>query len=73
MTEKERKFKMLAENRTRKAIKMIKLVGNLANKSHYSFSKMDADKICSALQNEITAVKARFKSKKSREDVDFTL
>ena len=73
MNDKEKNFKILGENRTRKAIKMIKLVGNLANKSHYSYSKADADKICNALQNEITAVKARFKSKKSREDIDFTL
>tara|TARA_Y100000768_G_scaffold354660_1_gene307782 strand:+ start:278 stop:499 length:222 start_codon:yes stop_codon:yes gene_type:complete len=73
MKDKERNFKILGESRTRKAIKMIKLVGNLANKSHYSYSKADADKICNALQNEITAVKARFKSKKSREDIDFTL
>tara|TARA_B100000767_G_C19710913_1_gene512715 strand:- start:863 stop:1084 length:222 start_codon:yes stop_codon:yes gene_type:complete len=73
MNEKEKRFKSLAESRTRKALKMIKLVGNLANRSHYEFHKAEADKIINALQNEVTAVKARFKSKKSREDIDFTL
>ena len=29
MNEKEKKFRMLAENRVRKTLKMIKLVGNL--------------------------------------------
>ena len=73
MNDKEKKFKSLAENRTRKALKMIKLVGNLANRSHYDFQKSEADKIIKALRNEISAVEAGFKSKKSREDIDFSL
>ena len=73
MNDKEKKFKLLAENRVRKTLKMIKLVGNLANKTHYEYSKAEADKITNALQNEITSVKSRFKSKRSREDIDFTL
>ena len=73
MNEKEKKFKMLAENRVRKTLKMIKLVGNLANRTHYEYSKIEADKITNALQNEVTAIKSRFKSKRSREDIDFTL
>ena len=73
MNEKEKKFKMLAENRVRKTLKMIKLVGNLANRTHYEYSKAEADKITNALQNEVTSIKSRFKSKRSREDTDFTL
>ncbi len=73
MNEKEKKFRMLAENRVRKALKMIKLVGNLANRTHYEYSKAEADKITHALQNEVTSIKSRFKSKRSREDTDFTL
>ena len=73
MNEKEKKFRMLAENRVRKTLKMIKLVGNLANRAHYEYSKAEADKITNALQNEVTSIKSRFKSKRSREDTDFTL
>lgn len=73
MNNKEKKFKALAESRTRKALKMIKLVGNLANRSHYDFQKSEADKIIKALRNEITSIESRFRSKKSREDIDFTL
>ena len=71
--EKEENFRKLAESRVRKALKMIKLVGNLANRTHYEYSKMQADKITNALQSEVTSVKSRFKSKRSREDIDFTL
>ena len=73
MKDKEEKFKKLAEPRVRKALKMIKLVGNLANRAHYEYSKIQTDKIITALQNEVTAIKSRFKSKRSREDTDFTL
>ena len=73
MKEKEENFRKLAESRVRKALKMIKLVGNLANRTHYEYSKAEADKITNALQNEVTSIKSRFKSKRSREDTDFTL
>ena len=73
MSNKETKFKKLGESRVRKTLKMIKLVANLANKGRYDYSKKDADKIIRALTNELNAVKARFKSKSTSENIEFTL
>ena len=73
MLSKEAKFKKLGESRVRKTLKMIKLVANLANKGRYDYSKKDADKIIRALTNELNAVKARFKSKSTSENIEFTL
>ena len=73
MLNKEAKFKKLGESRVRKTLKMIKLVANLANKARYDYSKRDADKIIRALTNELTAARARFKSKSTSENIEFTL
>ena len=56
------KFKELAEKRVNKTIKDIRLVGNLANKSNYSYTEGDAQKICAALEQEIKSLKAKFLS-----------
>ena len=42
---KKEKFKELAENRVKKALKLLKLIGNLANKTHYDYSTQDSNKI----------------------------
>lgn len=54
------KFIELAENRVSRAIKDIRLIGNLANRSNYSYSADDSRKIIKALKDEIDALKARF-------------
>ncbi len=73
MSKKNDKFKELAENRVRKAIKLLKLIGNLANKTHYDYSSHDANKIISVLRNEVKNIETRFKSKNSTDDNDFKL
>ena len=73
MTEKEQRFKTLAESRVKKALKMIKLVSNLANKAHYDYTKSDTQKIVKALHDEVTGVRTRFNSKNTRDDTDFKL
>lgn len=57
---KREKFVRLAENRTNKAIEMIRLLGNLANKSSYDYTRADAEKIFKALENEIDQAKRNF-------------
>lgn len=57
---KRDKFKSLAENRTNSAIKQIRLIGNLSNKSSYSYEEKDVLKIYNALSSEIKAMKERF-------------
>jgi len=56
------RFVKLAEARVTKAIKSIQLVGNLSDKSNYSYDEADAKKIISALSREVSAVKTRFSS-----------
>jgi len=59
-SERRKKFVHLAENRVAKALKQIRLIGNLSNKGNYSYSHQDAEKIVAALNREIRAMKARF-------------
>ena len=54
------KFVELAEKRVNKALKDIRLIGNLSNKSNYSYSEHDAKKILKVLKDEIELLKARF-------------
>ncbi len=72
--EKDRKkFVELAEKRVRRALKDIKLIGNLSNRSNYMYTEEDAKKINRALQNAITELKARFERKGEDEEVEFKL
>ena len=58
--DKRQKFEELAEKRVNKAIKQLKLVGNLSNKNNYSFNEDDAQIIIRALTDEIKLLKIRF-------------
>jgi hypothetical protein len=66
---KRRKFVELAEKRVSNSIKSISLIGNLANKNNYIYNNDDVKKILTALQDEIKAVEARFKSNPSNEKI----
>ena len=61
--QKEENFKRLAENRTNKIIDMLNLLGNLSNKSNYSYSEEQVDAIFDAIQNELDAQRNRFAKK----------
>ena len=71
--EKREKFVKLAENRTRNAMKAIRVIGKLGNKNAYQFDEMDVQKIVRALTKEIEALKARMSSNSGKESVDFKL
>ena len=60
MTDRE-KFQDLAEKRVNNAIKQIRLIGNLSNKSNYSYNDKQVKKIVSALSLELNQLKVRFK------------
>ena len=49
MARTREKFKELAEKRVIRAVKDLRLIGNLANKNNYVFEPADADKIIAAL------------------------
>ena len=67
------KFVSLGEKRVTKAIKDLRLIGNLSNKSNYSYTEKDVKKIISALENEVRNLKRRFTTDKESNDVIFKL
>lgn len=60
MDAKRDNFVRLAEKRVNRALKDIHLIGNLSNRSAYSFTDEDVKKIFSTLQRELDVAKARF-------------
>ncbi len=67
------KFKELAEKRVNRAIKDIRLIGNLSNRGNYSYTDQDAKKIYAALKKALEEMKSRFDSKGASEDESFKL
>lgn len=67
------KFVALAEKRTVNAIKAIRLVAKLGNRSHYDYSDADVRKIISVFNKEIDHLKAKMSSSKDGTDIDFKL
>jgi hypothetical protein len=72
-TDKRQKFVKLAENRTRNAIKAIRVIGKLGNKHAYQFDDSDVQKIARALNKEVEALKARMTQSGSKDAVEFSL
>ena len=62
-------FVELANKRVPKALKALDLVGNLANRSNYSYSKEQSEKIKKALKSKVNEVCRRFDDSKSDENV----
>lgn len=70
---KREKFVQLAESRTVNAIRAIRVIGKLGNKSHYLYDDADVKKIVGALTKEIDALKARLTEQGGRVAVEFKL
>lgn len=70
MKDKKNKFIELAKHRVNKTIKSIQLIGNLSNKSHYSYTSEQVSQMMSALDKEIRLVKEKFKNTKKSEKKD---
>jgi len=67
------KFIELAESRVNRAIKDLRLIGNLSNRSAYEFTEQDVTKMFRAIQQELEAAKSRFSQKKSVANDSFRL
>lgn len=67
------KFKELAEKRVTRALKHIKLIGNLSNRSNYSYTDADVKKIHNVLKEAVAEMKARFDAKGASADESFKL
>jgi len=72
MEEKELKFERLAEKRVSDAIKRLRLIGNLSNKSNYSYKDDHVKQIIDALESELKLLKAKFKDDLEQEIVSFS-
>ncbi len=53
MKDKRGRFVALAEKRVPRAIHELRLIGNLANRHNYTYSQEDAERIVSALEQEL--------------------
>lgn len=67
------KFVELAEKRVSNALKHIKLIGNLSNKSNYKYDQSDVRKITTALKKALVEMNSRFESNGAAEDEVFKL
>lgn len=74
MTNKKRsKFIELANKRVNRAIKDLRLIGNLSNRSAYDYSETDVKQILHALAREIDSVRSRFGRPGEASDAEFRL
>ena len=67
------KFVELAEKRVRRAIKDLRLIGNLSNRSNYAYNGTDVKKILQALNRELRELERRFESSGGTSEIDFRL
>lgn len=73
MARKREKFVELAEKRVTRAIKDLRLIGNLANRNNYDFAPSDAEKIVAALERELKTLKGKFAGGIESSEVIFRL
>lgn len=73
MRDKRQKFIKLAQARVNRAIRDIRLIGNLSNKSAYSFTDDDVKKMFRAIQKEMDSAKGKFGEDGGGRDNEFTL
>jgi hypothetical protein len=70
---KRLKFVELADKRVNRAIKDLRLIGNLSNRAAYEYSDKDVKAIVRALQKEVDAVRSRFGGPGEAGDSEFRL
>ena len=67
------KFIELAQKRVSRVVKDIRLIGNLSNRTNYSYSDEDVKKIVGALKSETSRLQKRFDTSISDNDDSFKL
>ena len=72
-SQKRAKFVQLAQSRTINAIRAVRVIGKLGNKSHYQYDETDVKKIVNALNKEVDALKARMTEPGGKASVEFKL
>ncbi|MDP2886207.1 MAG: hypothetical protein Q8P51_14425 [Ignavibacteria bacterium] len=59
------RFLRIAESRTNKILKMIKLLGNCSNRAVYEYESEEIRKVFQAIDRELKLARARFDEKDS--------
>jgi hypothetical protein len=62
------KFRILANKRVPKALKALDLVGNLSNRSNYSYTDEEVAKIIRVLKDKIKELESMFASRSKRQE-----
>ena len=62
-------FIELVNKRVPKALKALELVGNLGNKSNYTYSKSQSDQIKKALRDKVNEVCRKFEKNSAKKDL----
>jgi hypothetical protein len=73
MRDKRAKFVELAQARVNRAIRELRLIGNLSNRSAYEYDEEDVRKIFRTLSKEMETAKGRFSGQRSSHPGEFTL
>jgi hypothetical protein len=73
MSQKRENFVRLAEARVNRALREIRLIGNLSNRGAYEYADADVRQMFKALQRELDAAKARFTGDNGFGDKEFRL
>ena len=71
--QRRERFISLAEKRVTRAIKDIRLIGNLSNRSNYIYDGSDVKKIVMALDTEVKNLNQKFDTRASGEEIIFKL
>lgn len=69
MRDKRDRFVDLAEKRVNKAIKDIRLVGNLFNRNNYEYEDAEGQAILRALEQEMKALRLRFEQSRKNDQI----
>lgn len=71
--DRREKFVELAEKRVNRALTHIRLIGNLSNRSNYSYTDNDVAKIYRALKKSLDEMKGRFDRNGDDSENEFSL
>lgn len=73
MIDRRERFIALAEKRVTRALRDLRLIGNLANRRNYVYSDGDAQKILSTIEAELKTLRSRFQQESEKKIRDFKL
>lgn len=66
---KDKRFRRLASQRVTAAMKRIRMVGMLSARGQYDYTEAQAERVVTALEEAVRAVKTRFAAARGREEV----